>query len=455
MADSHPQAYLSAFEVIAASPSLDVASLHIPDAGGDALLVVESNGHGLLAARTEGDFTHVVGGLAAPGIELWEAPHWRADGEHLEEIEALEPGPLDLRRALDLLADAPPGVHAELLDAALAGPIVLVEDDPERRAAWIAWLAATVPGPLTFATFTTRPLDVRVSATTHEHAAAFSNAIDTSRPSIMAPSRYALVATTLAARNPAALVAPADADAVALAVAGGATDQLTPDDLPRALELITDLARTGDVATAARAAAALGSRPVISTDLAVSAPTPTEIEVLAEPEPEEVIEDAEVVSEEFFETTTTLDAFASALTAWAPREIPEAEVIEETFDEGMALTELEAEVEHRPGDDDAPAHAEGRQSLEALMAAEPEIVTPVFVEPELSEDSGRSLGELMAAFTGDPLEAPPEEEPVIEETFEGGVSLHDLEASLEIVEEAEVGMSLDEFEASLKREHEQ
>ena len=42
-------------------------------------------------------------------------------------------------------------------------------------------------------------------------------------------------------------------DAVALAVAGGATDQLTPDDLPRALELITDLARTADVATAARA----------------------------------------------------------------------------------------------------------------------------------------------------------------------------------------------------------
>ena len=89
------------------------------------------------------------------------------------------------------------------------------------------------------------------------------------------------------------------------------------------------------------------------------------------------------------------------------------------------------------------------------MDAEPEIVTPVFVEPEISEDSGRSLGELMAAFTGDPLEAPPEAEPVIEETFEGGVSLHELEASLEIVEEAEVGMSLDEFEASLKREHEQ
>ena len=44
------------------------------------------------------------------------------------------------------------------------------------------------------------------------------------------------------------------------------------------------------------------------------------------------------------------------------------------------------------------------------------------------------------------------EEVPIEETFEGGVSLHDLEASLEIVEEAEVGMSLDEFEASLKRE---
>ena len=129
-------------------------------------------------------------GLAAPGIELWEAPHWRADGEHLEEIEALEPGPLDLRRELDLLADAPPGVHAELLDAALAGPIVLVEDDPERRAAWIAWLAATVPGPLTFATFTTRPLDVRVSATTHEHAAAFRT-----RSTPLAPRSWRRAAT--------------------------------------------------------------------------------------------------------------------------------------------------------------------------------------------------------------------------------------------------------------------
>ena len=44
---------------------------------------------------------------------------------------------------------------------------------------------------------------------------------------------------------------------------------------------------------------------------------------------------------------------------------------------------------------------------------------------------------------------------MIEETFEGGVSLQDLEATLEIVEEAEVGMSLEEFEASLKREREE
>ncbi len=453
MADGHPQAYLSASEVIAASPSLDVDNLTLPDAGGDALLVVESNGHGLIAARVEGDFAHVVFGLDAPGIELWEAPHWRTDGEHLEEIHEIEPGPLDFARAVDLLADAPPGVHEEVLDAALAGPMVLLEDDPELRAAWIAWLAATVPGPLTFTTFATRPLNVRVSATTHAYAAAFANAIDTSRPSIMAPSRYAQVATALAARNPAALKPAREPDAIALAVAGGATDLLTPEDLPRALELITALAGDGDVVTAARAAAALGSRPLRSTELVLSAPpAATAVEVHVEPEPEEVIEDAEVVREEFFETTTTLDAFASALTAWAPRRLEQADVIEETFEEGMPLTELEAEVEHLPGDDDAPAHAEGRESLQELMAAEPEIVTPVFVEPEISEDSGRSLGELMAAFTTDPLE---DEPPVREETFEGGVSLHDLEATLEITEEAEVGMSLDEFEASLKREREQ
>ena len=99
----------------------------------------------------------------------------------------------------------------------------------------------------------------------------------------MAPSRYAQVATALAARNPSALVAAAEPDPIALAVAGGATDLLTPDDLPRALELITASAATATSSTAARAAAALGSRPLISTDLVLSAaPTPTEVEVHVE-----------------------------------------------------------------------------------------------------------------------------------------------------------------------------
>src|SRR3954464_15709597 len=97
---SHPQAYLSDSEVIAASPALESAPLAALT-GTDGLKVTAVEGVGMVAARTVGGFTHVV---VLPhemrGIELWDAPHWRSGGDALEPLEPLEPGPLDLPRTL-------------------------------------------------------------------------------------------------------------------------------------------------------------------------------------------------------------------------------------------------------------------------------------------------------------------------------------------------------------------
>src|SRR4051812_30926352 len=120
---SHPQAYLSASDVIAASPSLARASLVLPDPGGDALLVTEVDGHGLVAALRTGDFTHVVVGVDRPAIELWDAPFWRAaaGGEALDDLAELPLGP-----RVPLPTGAP-GVREALVDAALAGSVTLVD----------------------------------------------------------------------------------------------------------------------------------------------------------------------------------------------------------------------------------------------------------------------------------------------------------------------------------------
>src|SRR3954451_3356325 len=130
---SHPQAYLNGSEVIAASPSLEGARLVVPEPGGDALLVTEVEGHGLVVARFTGGFTHVVTGLDRPGIELWNAPFWRSSAdERPHELAELPPGPSLA------LATGPPGVREALVDAALAGHVTLVDPDHARRAAWIA-----------------------------------------------------------------------------------------------------------------------------------------------------------------------------------------------------------------------------------------------------------------------------------------------------------------------------
>src|SRR4051794_28513504 len=107
---SHPQAYLNGSEVIAASPSLDPASLALPDPGGDALLVTEVEGHGWVAARFSGDFRHVVTRIDRPGIELWNAPFWRtAASEIADDLGELAPGPQPA------LPTGPPGVREALV----------------------------------------------------------------------------------------------------------------------------------------------------------------------------------------------------------------------------------------------------------------------------------------------------------------------------------------------------
>jgi hypothetical protein len=355
--------------------------------------------------------------------------------------------PLDLSYALELLADAPYGMRETLIDAALEGPVSLVEADEQRRAAWITLLTAVLP-------------DARVSATGPEEAD--EGAIDTRAPTAAEPSRFASVAAAVAGRNPAALTG--ERDAVALAVHGGATDLLTPEDLPRALELITDLARRGEVATAARAAAGLGAP---ATALVLAEVTPAGLEVLTPPEPGPV--DAVVVEEREAPEPEPVDAVVveereapepeEEIVAWAPPVvedvIEDVVVVDEQPEPMMWLPPVVEAVVPPPEADPPEAVREdsfgGGLPLHDLEEA---------VEP--APDSGRSLEELMAAFATDPLEAPPAEAPdaedepadqVIEEV-EVGMSLAELEATLQVTEEAEVGMSLEEFEASLKRERE-
>src|SRR4051812_42053340 len=107
---SHPQAYLTGSEVVAASPSLGPSSLALPDPGGDALLVTEVDGHGWVAARFSGELRHVVTQIDRPGIELWNAPFWRtAATESADDLGELAPGP-----ELPLPSGAP-GVREALL----------------------------------------------------------------------------------------------------------------------------------------------------------------------------------------------------------------------------------------------------------------------------------------------------------------------------------------------------
>jgi hypothetical protein len=253
---SHRQAYFDSREPRAASPSLGpgaLAALAELYTGEDGLRVDSVDALGMVATRTAAGFSHMLVGPfdGLLGIELWGADHWRAEGDEIEELPSLEPAPPELEPA------------PALLEAVLGGdPVVLVEPDEPRRAALIAWVCFALPRPeaerLTFATFSSRPTGVRLTGTTPEHAGAFEGLVVDGTTSAV-PGHYTRIALELGQRGTLRdatqrLQAP---DAIALAIAGGATDLLTPEDLPRALELITALATDGDVAIAARAAAAI------------------------------------------------------------------------------------------------------------------------------------------------------------------------------------------------------
>jgi hypothetical protein len=341
---SHPQAFHTScrnglaahpgFQFNAASPTLDPALLsrlasghagyHVPrdmplEPGPDdlarfpvALKVSPVDGVGAVVSRTvyvgrefrgrdgtpdEGRFgnyfTHIVVGNEREafdgllGIELWDAPHWTATESTqpvLTELGRLQPGPLDPERAARLLATAPRGHLAAVLDAALAaldgGPrVVLVDGDTNRSAAWIGWVSYALPAEqaqrLTFTTFDGRPRyadDVHVCVTTPACDLAFAShelgnsvrlldvggAAPPQRPSL-----YARVALALAEREPDALATavrgvPAAADGARrgawLAIRGSLTELVEGDELPAVLDLLCELARTGQVALAAEAA---------------------------------------------------------------------------------------------------------------------------------------------------------------------------------------------------------
>lgn len=138
MATSHPQAYFDVDQVLASSPELDPGALLVALPAHDGLRVSHVAGVGIVAAQRRGDFTHVVAGL--DGTHAIDLAPW--DDEPADEFGDLEARPVDLA----FLADAPPGVATRLLDAALAGPVVLFEPDEARRREWMAWLTYALPG---------------------------------------------------------------------------------------------------------------------------------------------------------------------------------------------------------------------------------------------------------------------------------------------------------------------
>jgi len=338
VAQGRLQAYFDSDVVLASSPGLDPEPLRAALPRGEGMRVSAIEGVGLVAARRIEDFTHVaVVGAGELAIEL---TGWQ---ENPGEFAELESRPVDLA----FLADAPRGVAARLLDAALTGPVVLAAAEPEP---WLAWLSCALPR-LTWSTAGDPDVHVRVADE--------PGAIDVTEPSDAAPSLYASVALELAARGElrAAAARLHEPDGVALAVHGGATELIAPHQLPLALQRITELATAGHVREAARAARALPSGGV-HTQLVVHEPAP--LPELVEAEVEEIT-DAEVVEPEPLpddvvisvpfdvETLAQADAWANLLaeleTGMPPDDEAEEaapvepEVVEEEV--GMTLAELE------------------------------------------------------------------------------------------------------------------
>lgn len=185
-------------------------------------------------------FSHIV--VPDPGkaeldgllpVELWGAPHWttaEAPDKRLPALERLTPGRLDLESVLSMLDGARRAWLAPLLDAVLraldGGPrVVVVEPDPARAAAWVAWASYALPHRLaqrlTFSTYEGRPRyadDVQLCVTTPACDSAFSPQEIGRTVTLLAPpwepspddglSLYARVAAAAADRGADALADP-------------------------------------------------------------------------------------------------------------------------------------------------------------------------------------------------------------------------------------------------------
>lgn len=238
-------------------------------------------------------FCHMV--VGTPGedpfdglnaVELWDAPHWtttEAATPDLPELGALAPGSIDLDEVLAVLAAAPPGVAAALVDGALnavaGGPPVLIVDPVINRAVtWLAWITYALPprvaGALTFSSFEGRPQDIlnlHVVATTPacdigpSTNTGFARVDVTAATTTTSPTLYARAVTALAEQGSEALagaVRKVGGDSTAdqgasLAIIGRVTDLVTDDDLPGVLGQLLVLVRSGRVNEAAEAGAVL------------------------------------------------------------------------------------------------------------------------------------------------------------------------------------------------------
>ena len=209
------------------------------------------------------------------------------------ETDVLEPGPLDLARALELLAERPDGVATTLLDAALAGPVVLHGPGPRaprgldrldllRASARHRRAAHVLHRPR-------RPDRARQRATPRPQARSTRRSPPRRNPASTRGWRSnSRTAATSAPPSPAL----EEADGVALAVHSGATHLLAPEHLPRALELITDLVRCADRSPRRPAPRAPYPGPPPRSSRRRAVPSPV---VIDEVEPEPL--DAEVVEE--------------------------------------------------------------------------------------------------------------------------------------------------------------
>lgn len=471
----HPQAYFEFDQVLASHDALDPHALVAVLPARDGLRVSRVDGLGLVAARRRDDFTHVVAGVSA-AVELWDADFWAAQPEDLE-LDELEATPIDL----DFVADAPPGVATRLLDAALAGPVIFFAPDEAQRIAWVAWLTYALPDGASLTFSTAGDEGVRVSATTEPSP----DAIDTTAPCELAATFYSRVAAHLAARGglQEAVARLQEPDGLALAVYGGATELLAPNQLPLALQLITELASSGEVALAARAAAGLpGAGPTTALALR-EVPAATD---LAPVDEHDEIVDAEVVEEAPLELPAPI---AEVVEEPGPfEELHEDEVIEVPFEAASAEPEpgpfealhedevIEVPFEAAPAEPELPDEDEDEGLPDAdawsnlLAELKAESVEPDESLPPLPEIEQRRVRDRFVP-PPEPVQPEPEPEPT-ELSVELGISLEAFAQSLsqvpepedrveealppaeeeEVISEQEIGMSLADLEAELKKD---